>query len=460
MKKAATYDVKIDEFDKRGKGKATVWRENKKGNVGKLSLTIPYTIPGEKVTVTVADSFKKRWETKADEIVKKHEDRIEPACPHFGTCGGCTWQHITYEGQLREKTKLVQQFVGREGFDEAVVAPTIGAETPWHYRNKMEFTFAPDGALGLHEQGNYRKVIPLETCLIAREEMKDVVLKIGSWVKEYGHSGYNKETHEGLLRHVMVRQSFATEEMLVAIFATEGPEDVVGVSELVEELTTTFSNIKGLLWMENRDLADRAQAEKIHLLAGRDYMYDELAGFRYRIWYDTFFQPNPEQAEQLIQLAIEMGKPQAYETMIDLFCGVGTFSLPFAKKVKHVSGVEIVETSIESAKRNARDNDIENTYFLAKDARRGIDDVLAKFGRPDLLLLDPPRSGAGGKVMRRIGRAQPSRIVYVSCNPDTFAQDITHLREFGYTLQKVQPVDQFPQTFHVELVALMSRVDE
>lgn len=458
MEKVATYEVKIEQFDKRGRGKGTVWRENKKGNMGKLSLTVPYTIPGEKVEVTVPDRFKRRWETKADKVIDEHDDRIKPACPHFGLCGGCSWQHIDYTGQLREKTKLVKHFVNREGFNDTVVAPTIGAKVPWHYRNKMEFTFAPDGSLGLHEQGNYRKVIPLQTCLIAQEEIVDVVLKIATWAKEHGHSGYNKDTHSGLLRHVMVRQSYATKEMLVSIFATEMPQIVNGVSELVEKMMREHPNVKGFLWMENRDLADRTQAEKVHRLAGREFIYDELADFRYRIWYDTFFQPNPIQAEQLVDLALEMGEPQDDESMIDLFCGVGTFSLPFAKCVRHLSGVEIVETSIESAKRNARDNDVKNTYFLAKDARRGIDDILDKFGTPDLILLDPPRSGAGGKVMRRIGRAQPRRIVYVSCNPETFAEDITHLQKFGYSLQKVQPVDMFPQTFHVECVSLLTRV--
>jgi 23S rRNA (uracil1939-C5)-methyltransferase len=210
--------------------------------------------------------------------------------------------------------------------------------------------------------------------------------------------------------------------------------------------------------MENTQWADRAQAEQTHVLDGRDFIYDELAGFRYRLWYDTFFQVNPVQAEKLIELALEFGKPRKADTVIDLFCGVGTFSLPFARRVETLAGVEIVEKSVESARRNARDNGIDNATFLAADARRGIDRVLERFGRPDLLLLDPPRSGAGGKVMRKIGRAKPKRIVYVSCNPDTLASDIAQLAQFGYTLHTVQPVDMFPHTVHVETVVLITRV--
>ena len=451
------FTVNIDELNERGLGHSVIWRKNELGNKRKLTLTIPNVLPNEKVRVAVKRPDRRRWRTQPGEIIEAHEDRVVPRCPHFALCGGCVWQHWDYEAQLIEKTNRVKQFLEKENFDARVVQNAIGMNEPWFYRNKMELTFAVDGSLGFHEQGNFRKIIPIETCYLMSTEMKNVALKIGRWAKDYQLPGYNKLKHEGLLRHVMVRQSAATGELMIAIFATEGPDQVTGLKNLIEIIEREFPYVKSFLWMENRLIADRAQAEDVHVLSGREFIYDELMGFRFRLWYDTFFQTNPIQAEKLVELALDMARVQPTEWMIDLFCGVGTFSLPFAQRVEELIGIEIVEKSIESAKRNAKDNGITNTHFLARDARRGMDEVVNEFGVPDVLLLDPPRSGAGGKVMRKIGRTKANRIIYVSCNPESFAWDIKQLEPFGYTLETVQPVDLFPQTHHIELVALLTK---
>jgi len=451
------FTADIQQLDVKGVGQATITDTLKNGDKRKLKLAIPYTIPGEKVEVEVDHKLKRRYKGHVTEIIEADEARTQPRCPHFGRCGGCSWQHLAYDAQKQTKTEQVQRFLREAGFDPNLVNNTIGMDTPWEYRNKMEFTFSPDGALGLHEPGNFRKIIPLRTCYIIGNEMLEATLEIANWVKENELSGYDKEEHTGLLRNLMVRRSQVTGEMMLAIFATKQPTEVPEIESLIQKIEAEYPQVKSLLWLVNTQVADRAQSEDSHILLGRDFIYDEMFGYTYRLWFDTFFQTNPLQAEKLVELALEMGAPKADEKMIDLFCGVGTFSLPFAEKVQKLAGIEIVETSIASAKRNAIENDIDNTYFLAKDARHGIDEVLETFGKPELLLLDPPRSGAGGKVMRRIARSQPERIVYVSCNPETFARDIQELTPFGYELQKVQPVDLFPHTYHVELVALLSR---
>lgn len=449
-----TFITKIDGFDNRGSGKASIRRENKHGKVKKEKVSIPYTLPGEEVKATLVPPYRKKI-ARVEELIYQDPNRVKAECPHFGKCGGCTWQHISYEGQLRYKTLFVKALIKAQGFDESLVADTIPAESEWGYRNKMEFTFGPDGSLGLHELNHYNKIIPLETCLIASDPMVEVTMEVARWAKRHELPGYNKESHEGLLRHLLVRHSRSTDEMMVVIFATEAA--IPEVEELIEIFAEKYPQVKCFQWIINRQLSDSVQADEIELLLGRDFIYDTLAGFRYRLWFDTFFQTNPVQAEKLVELALEMAEPKKDEKMIDLFCGVGTFSLPFAEKVEELAGIEIVDTSIQSARRNAKDNGIDNTKFYTSDARRGLAKVIEEFGVPNLFLLDPPRSGAGGKVMRRIARANPDRIVYVSCNPQSFATDITELVPFGYELQRVQPVDLFPQTNHVELVALLTK---
>lgn len=453
-----TMIAEIDHIDDKGNGQAVLWRESTGSNPKKLRLTIPRTIPGESVEVVLNHPILRKKKAMPEEILVASPERTDASCPHYNLCGGCMWQHWSYEGQLKQKTNHVKDALRSVGMNSDLVEDTIGMETPWHYRNKMEFTFSPEGDLGLHEQGNYLKIIPLETCLIAGRNIVEAMLEVSDWVKEFDLKGYNKELHAGLLRNLMVRESFATGEIMLALFATEAPDGdlKVATENLIERITEKLPNVKSLLWLVNTDWADRTQSQETYVLAGRDFIYDEMAGYRYRLWFDTFFQTNPVQAEKLVELALEMGKPKENEKVIDLFCGVGTFSLPFAARVKELAGIEIVESSIESARRNAVDNDLHNTTFLAKDARLGLAQIHKSFGFADLLLIDPPRFGAGGKVMRRIGRSQPKRIVYVSCKPDTFAVDIAELQQFGYSLQKVQPVDLFPQTVHVECVALLT----
>ena len=453
--------VEITSLNDKYHGVARYRHENLEvGQQRRLKLTVPNTLPGDVVKVHVPNARGRRRATlNYNELITPSKDRVEAPCIHFDYCGGCAVQHLSYADQLTLKHQEVQMHLENNGFDKNLVQPVIGMTEPFHYRNKMEFTFGKDGTLGMHEQGNFRKVFNTSDCLISSKDTQVIRNVVSKWQHRHGLLGYDKMTHNGLLRHLMIRHSQITGEYMVAVFATETPNVIEEeVNELVQELTELNINIKSLLWMKNADLADRAQSEETFILHGRDYIHDEIYGYKYRLWYDTFFQPNPSQASRMIDIALELSGVNSDMRVMDLFCGVGTFSLPFASRAKALAGVEIVESSIESAKRNAFDNDIHNTYFLASDARKGMDQVKDEWGMPDLLLLDPPRSGAGGKVMRRIGRIGTEKIVYVSCNPETFAEDIVWLKDFGYELKHVQPVDQFPHTPHVELVTLLEKV--
>ena len=270
--------------------------------------------------------------------------------------------------------------------------------------------------------------------------------------------GYDKEKQSGMLRNLMIRTSFTTKELMIVLYATDAPTNhQAAAADLSKRLTDNFSNLVSLQWIEHAAAVERIQADKIHILHGRDYINDKLNGFNYRIWPDTFFQATPVQAEKLVELAMDMAKVDENMRVLDLFCGVGTFSLPLAKQSKALAGIEIVENSIQSAILNAKDNNIDNTYFMTSDARSGLLKLKEEWGLPDLLLLDPPRSGAGGKVMRSIGRFGTDKIIYVSCSPKSLAEDLVWLRQFNYELVSVQPVDQFPHTTHVETVVLLSQ---
>ncbi len=466
----------IREFDAKGRGlgeRVADHDREKAGaetNAGTLAgrpsalIPVPYTIPGERVRAVLPKRRRrgKGREARLMEVKERHASRIEPRCVHFSRCGGCAWQHMEYREQLAAKEAYVKTCFEAAGLDANIVKPVLGMENPWHYRNKMEFTFSPEGQLGLHAPGDFRTVIPLEACFIAGEDMVEAARAVAQWAAEFSLRGYDKQRHEGLLRHLMVRQSVATGELMVALFATE-TADVLeetapsALEELKARLRERCGSLRSLLWIVNRGLADKADVEELVCLDGRDYIWDELCGFRFRLKPQTFFQVNPMQAERLVTLALEQSRPKPDERMIDLFCGVGTFSLPFARRVRELIGIEIVEESVEAARQNAADNGVTNARFIAADARRGLDEVLRDHPGVDLLLLDPPRSGAGGKVMRKIGRARPKRVVYVSCNPATLAEDCAALLPFGYELVEVQPVDMFPHTAHVECVVLMVR---
>ncbi|UUX34907.1 23S rRNA (uracil(1939)-C(5))-methyltransferase RlmD [Fundicoccus culcitae] len=454
-------DVTINYLDDQGRGIVNYVHAPDKGSNGKhLKIVVGKVVAGDKVRVTIPNAKGRRMAVvEYDELLEAGPSRINDDSILVNEAGGTPLQFMEYAYQLEFKQELVQRYLVEKGFDKELVQPIIGMENPYRYRNKMELTFGANGELGMHRQGNFRQIIDMEDSMLAPEEMVAVKQVVSQWQKDFALSGYNKDTKEGLLRNLMMRKSFATGELMVVIFATEKAEALKeAADDLTERLSRQFENLASLIWVLNRNIADRTQSEEEMVLFGRDYINDELHGYHYRIWHDTFFQANPVQAEKLVELALEFADVNKDMRTLDLFCGVGTFSLPFAARSKELAGIEIVESSILSARRNAEDNGLDNTFFMVSDARSGLKELKEVWGQPDLLLLDPPRSGAGGKVMRSIGRFGTEKVVYVSCNPKSLAEDLVWLREFGYELKVVQPVDQFPHTVHVETVVLMQKV--
>ncbi len=458
-----TLEVTIEFINPNGYGYARYIHPPDRGSNGKhLNINVTNVVPGDVVRVTVENAKgRSKAVVEYDELLKAGPTRNLDVPIHEAISGGTPLQYMLYDAQLEYKSNMVKDYLKESGFDPALVQPIIGMENPERYRNKMELTFGATGELGMHQQGNFRNVIDLEDSILAPKVMVEIKHVLGQWQKDYNFPGYDKDEKSGLLRNLLLRTSFVTKEIMVVVYATKAPSELqAAVDDLVERLTSKFENLVSLQWVEHKEAVERIQADETYILHGRDYINDELNGFKYRIWPDTFFHANPVQAEKLVELALEMANVNSDMKVLDLFCGVGTFSLPLARNSKELAGIEIVENSIISARRNAKDNGLDNTFFMTSDARTGLKELRDVWGQPDMLLLDPPRSGAGGKVMRSIGRYGTDKIVYVSCAPKSLAEDLVWLREFGYELVTVQPVDQFPHTTHVECVVLMEKVKD
>ncbi|MBE3576829.1 MAG: 23S rRNA (uracil(1939)-C(5))-methyltransferase RlmD [Limnochordales bacterium] len=464
---------------------------------------LPGALPGEEVVAEVEkitafrrrhrpyaallaarpDSFAFQATARLVDVVRPSDARQTPLCPHFSTCGGCTWQHQEYSVQLAQKRALVvaalRPALEAAGLAEeqidTMVRPVIPSPSPWRYRNKLEFTFSPTGWPGFHQRGDFRRLVELQECQIGSPEMIAAAKIVGEWAQAHGLPGYDKVRNTGFLRHLVVRQAYHTQELMVAletftpaklpVVPAPAADPALPVAalpfaeDLVARLTQELPHLTSLLWVINPSPSDVVKVEpgQLHVLWGRPYILEKLAGLTFRIELPTFFQTNTQQAETLIRLAREGAQLRPSDLLFDLYCGVGTFSLALARECRHVLGIELVEEAVEAARANAALNGITNVTFRAGDTRRQLAVALRDPGNPDVVLLDPPRAGAGRRVMTALARANPRRVVYVSCNPETLGSDLLELIPFGYTIQSVQPVDLFPHTSHVETVAVAVR---
>jgi len=415
-------------------------------------------LPGDTVRARVTKVKRSHAEAIAVEVIEPGADRVEAPCVHYPACGGCRFQDLAYERQLEAKAGQVADAMARiGGFADLELEPAVPAESIFHYRNKLEYSFTetPDGAgLGLHRAGRWDEVLDIEKCWLTTDVGNGIRNAVRDWARAEGLSVYDQATHEGYLRHLIVREGRNTAQALVVLVTAPGRLD--GEERLVEALQR-FPEVRSIYHAVNDRRAEVTNVPA-KLLWGEDAIEEEILGLRFRVRPNAFLQTNTAMAEVLYALAFEYAALTGEETVFDLYCGTGTIGLSMARQALTVWGVEVSEESVACAIENAELNGITNTAFFAGEVGDSIEELHERAGKPDLVVVDPPRGGLSSKALRRIARLEPARIVYVSCNPTTLAGNAKDLvSEHGYRLERVRPVDMFPHTPHIETVALFVR---
>ncbi|MCL1950927.1 MAG: 23S rRNA (uracil(1939)-C(5))-methyltransferase RlmD [Turicibacter sp.] len=394
------------------------------------------------------------------DILKESPQRVTPLCPIYKQCGGCQLQHLAYPAQLEEKQQLVASHLARIGkLDAQLVLPTIGMEEPWRYRNKTQVPFGKD-ELGNVVAGFYKRrsheIMDMGECLIQTEITDAIVRTVKELSQEFGIEPYDESSMTGIIRHLVVRIGFKTGEIMVT-FVTKGKKFPYK-DEVIERLLKEYKNIKSIAQNINLKATNVIFGDETRILYGEPYIYDELDGIRFAISPRSFYQINPIQTEILYKKAVEFAGLTGNEIVFDAYCGIGTITLFLARHAKKVYGVEIVPEAIADAHSNARLNGVENVQFEVGKSEAVIPKWLKEGIIPDVIVVDPPRKGCEKSLLEAFIEVAPKRIVYVSCDSSTLARDLAILAEGGYEVQAVQPVDMFPQTNHIENVALLTRV--
>ncbi|MGH8003927.1 MAG: 23S rRNA (uracil(1939)-C(5))-methyltransferase RlmD [Limisphaerales bacterium] len=420
------------------------------------AVFLDFGLPGEKVKAEILRRRKGFFEGRLLEVQAPSVDRITARCSHFGTCGGCAYQDFNYERQVEEKEKLVRESLQKlGGFADPPVEPIIPSPDTFFYRNKMEFSFADQNGklvLGLHERGHFEKMFDVQSCFLQSELSNQIVTFCRGYFTRSGLPGYNWHTHEGFLRFLVIREGKNTGDVMVALVTSKGEANL---RTWAEELVRKFPQIISVLHLINPTRAQVATGEEEIVLWGKPNIKEKIGKFHFYLSAKTFLQTNSRQTEKLYQTALELTQLSGTEKILDLYCGAGTISLFVSPYAKEVEGVEIVPEAIQMAEKNKKENGIENACFVLGEARKVAKQYRLENRKFDRIILDPPRAGLHPKVIRDVLPLGAEKIVYVSCNPTTFARDAKLFAEGGYQLKRVIPVDMYPHTFHVELVGLL-----
>lgn len=439
-----------------------------------MALFVAGCVPGDTVRVRVTKKKSSFGEARTLEVLAPGPDRVEPPCIYFGDCGGCKWQNLAYDAQLRWKRQhVVDAFERIGGMAGVEVMPTLACPREYWYRNKMEFSFGAerwvsreeiesgepldrDFAVGLHIPGRYDKILDIEKCWLQSETSNRILNLTRAFALSKGLPSYSTSTHTGFLRNLVVRNAEATGEIMVILVTADRDEELMReyaalVQAEIPEVTTLLNGV-------NRKKAQIAFSEEIHLEYGPGTITEEIAGNRFTLSPFSFFQTNTRQGDNLFRLALDGAAVTAEDHVWDLYCGAGTITLAAARRAGSVLGIELNEVAVVDARRNAEANGIANVEFIAGDLKDVIGSVVESGAgrRPDIVIVDPPRAGLHADVVEELKRLAPTRIVYVSCNPTTQARDVALLAD-EYSLGAVHPVDMFPQTFHIETVTTLTR---
>ena len=453
--------------------------------VDDMVVFVPFVAPGDVVDIQVTKKKHKYAEGRAIKYHSYAEDRATPFCEHFGVCGGCKWQQIPYQGQIEFKQQQVidaltrigkidlPEFTSTDGgaFVNEGFYPILGSAKTQYYRNKLEFTFSDKrwmtyeevasgatfesmNALGFHIPGMFDKVLDINKCWLQNELSNSIRTCIKDFCLKNDYSYFDLRKQEGLMRNLIIRTSSTGEVMLIVIFFEDDTEKR---DALMQHIDVNFPEITSLIYIINEKANDTIGDQEINVFKGRDHIFEEMEGLKFKIGPKSFYQTNSDQAYELYKITRSFAGLKGDELVYDLYTGTGTIALFLARFCKQIIGVEYVPEAIEDAKVNAKLNGLENTQFFAGDMK----DVLNKsfldtYGKPDVIITDPPRAGMHTDVVNTILLAEPQRIVYVSCNPATQARDLA-LLDFDYEVKKVQPVDMFPHTQHVENVVLLEK---
>jgi len=463
-----TLSVTIDDLAYGGEGV---------GRADGYVVFVPGGVPGDTVRVRLTQARARFGRGTIESIDRPSPDRVAAPCPYFGRCGGCRLQHLRYEAQLALKTKQVTDCLQRLGGIGAFeMRPILPAPEIYGYRNKMEFTVAradaaervvPKGrrldpaggdegpVVGLHEADRYDAVLDIERCLLQSDRMNDLLDEVRQFIAERRLTVYDQESGEGLLRFLMLREGKGTGEAMVNM-VTSAPS-VSELEPLVGRAQTRVPETSSIVLNVNPKKASVAVGVEEHLLGGRDHIRESLGGLTFQVSAGSFFQTNTTQAERLFGLVLAAAALTGEETVLDLYAGTGAISLLLARRCRRVFGIEVAPAAVADAVRNAEINGITNCTFLAGEVRFALPELISRGVTADVAVCDPPRAGFHPKALAALATLAPARMVYVSCNPPTLARDVGELARSGYRVEWVQPVDMFPHTPHIEVVAHLTR---